>query len=92
VRNHNNMYIQYCCIVHTSSNRHLTIVHITSVKTNLTHNICFVIYIYYVCYLPVHVSSSNMLIIRSLNCINTASVAVTLCRWPFGAQVGRVLS
>jgi hypothetical protein len=33
-----------------------------------------------------------MLIIRRLNCINTASGIVTLCRWPFGAQVARVLS
>jgi hypothetical protein len=30
-----------------------------------------------------------MLIIRRLNCINTASGIVTLCRWQFGAQVAR---
>jgi hypothetical protein len=28
-----------------------------------------------------------MLIIRMLNCINTASGIATLCKWPFGAQV-----
>jgi hypothetical protein len=33
-----------------------------------------------------------MLIIRRLNCINTASGIVTLCRWPFGAQVAREFS
>jgi hypothetical protein len=33
-----------------------------------------------------------MLIIRRLNCINTASGIVTLCRWPFGAQVARELT
>jgi hypothetical protein len=32
-----------------------------------------------------------MLIIRRLNCINTASGIVTVCRWPFGAQVAREL-
>jgi hypothetical protein len=33
-----------------------------------------------------------MLIIRRLNCIDTASGIVTLCRCPFGAQVVRVFS
>jgi hypothetical protein len=65
---------------------------ITLVKTNLTYNIFVLYYIYYVYYIPLHVSSSNMLIIRRLNCINTASGTVSLCRWPFGAQVARVLS
>ena len=32
-----------------------------------------------------------MLIIRSLNCIDTASGIVTLSEWPFGAQVEREL-
>jgi hypothetical protein len=32
-----------------------------------------------------------LLIIRRLNCINTASGVVTLRRWPYGAQVGREL-
>jgi hypothetical protein len=45
---------------------------ITLVKTNLTHNIFVLQYVYYI---PLHVSSSNMLIIRRLNCIDTASEA-----------------
>jgi len=33
-----------------------------------------------------------MLIISRLNCIDAASVIVTLSQWPSGAQVERVLS
>jgi hypothetical protein len=44
-------------------------------------------YVYCVYYIPLHVSSSKILIIRRLNCIGTASGIVTHCRWPFGAQV-----
>jgi hypothetical protein len=60
---------------------------ITFVKTNLTHSILVLQYVYYIYYIPLHVSNSNMLIIRRLNCINRASGVVTLCRWPFGTQV-----
>jgi hypothetical protein len=42
-------------------------------------------YIYYDP-LHVHVSSNILLILRRLNCINTASVIVTLIKWPSGAQ------
>jgi hypothetical protein len=61
---------------------------LTLVKTNLMHNIFVLLYVYYI---PLHVSSSNMLIIRRLNCINTASGIVTLCRWPFSAEITREL-
>jgi hypothetical protein len=57
------------------------------VRTLLRRNLCknqidaqylrFVIF-YCVYYIPLHVLSSNMLIIRRLNCINTASGVVTL--------------
>ena len=40
---------------------------------------------------PLHVSSNVMLIIRRSNCINTASVMVTLYKWPSVAQVEREL-
>jgi hypothetical protein len=33
-----------------------------------------------------------LLIIRSLNCINTAPGVVTVCTWPYSAQVGKELS
>ena len=36
--------------------------------------------------MPLHVSSTVVLIIRSLKLYYTASVIVTLCRWPSGAQ------
>jgi hypothetical protein len=56
--------------------------------TNLTHNIFILYYVYYI---PPHISSSNMLIIRRLNRINTASGTVILCRWLVSAQVARVV-
>jgi hypothetical protein len=65
---------------------------LTFVKTNLTHNIFVLKYVYCVYYIPLYVSSSNMLIIRRLNCINTASGIATLCRWLFGPQVAKELS
>ena len=37
--------------------------------------------------MPLHVSSTIVLIIRRSNCISTASGIITLCRWPSGAQV-----
>jgi hypothetical protein len=33
-----------------------------------------------------------LLIIRRLNCINTASDVITLHRWPYGAQIGSSLA
>jgi hypothetical protein len=41
----------------------------------------------YVYFNSLHVSGSQMLIIRRSNCINTNLVYVTLYRWPFGVQV-----
>ena len=37
--------------------------------------------------MPLHVSSTVVLIIRRLKLYYTASGIVTLCRWPSGAQV-----
>jgi len=37
--------------------------------------------------MPLHVSSTVVLIIRRSNLYYTASGIVTLCRWPSGAQV-----
>ena len=42
-------------------------------------------------YMPLHVSSTVVLIIRRSKLYYTASGIVTLCRWPSGAQVGRGL-
>jgi len=39
--------------------------------------------------MPLHVSSTVVLIIRRSELYYTASGIVTLCRWPSGAQVGR---
>jgi len=41
--------------------------------------------------MPVHVSSTVVLIIRRSKLYYTASGIVTLCRWPSGAQVERGL-
>ena len=38
-------------------------------------------------YAPQHVSSSTLLIIRTTNCITTASGIVTLCKQPYSMQV-----
>ena len=38
-------------------------------------------------YIPQHVSSSTLLIIRRNNCITTASGIVTLCKQPYSMQV-----
>ena len=38
-------------------------------------------------YLPQHVSSSMLLILRRTNCITTASGIVTLCKQPYSMQV-----
>jgi len=38
-------------------------------------------------YIPQHVSSSTLLIIRRTNCITTASGIVTLCKQPYSMQV-----
>ena len=38
-------------------------------------------------YIPQHVSSSTLLIIRRTNCITTASGIVTLCKQPYSVQV-----
>ena len=38
-------------------------------------------------YTPQHVSSSTLLIIRSTNCITTASGIVTLCKQPYSMWV-----
>ena len=42
-------------------------------------------------YDPQHVSSSTLLILRSTNCITTASGIVTLCKQPYSMQVGSIL-
>jgi hypothetical protein len=47
--------------------------------------------LFYVYYSPLHVSSNVVLIIRRLNCTNTASGIVTLCKWPSGMQVEKFL-
>ena len=38
-------------------------------------------------YTPQHVSSSTLLILRSTNCITTASGIVTLCKQPYSMPV-----
>ena len=38
-------------------------------------------------YIPQHVSSSTLLILRRTNCITTASGIVTLCKQPYSMQV-----
>jgi len=38
-------------------------------------------------YTPQHVSSSTLLIIRSTNCITTASGIGTLCKQPYSMRV-----
>ena len=38
-------------------------------------------------YIPQHVSSSTLLIIRRTNCITTASGIVTLCKQPYSMRV-----
>ena len=38
-------------------------------------------------YVPQHVSSSTLLILRRTNCITTASGIVTLCKQPHSMQV-----
>ena len=38
-------------------------------------------------YDPQHVSSSTLLILRTTNCITTASGIVTLCKQPYSMQV-----
>jgi len=42
-------------------------------------------------YIPQHVSSSTLLIIRRTNCITTASGIVTLCKQPYSMQVESAL-
>ena len=42
--------------------------------------------------MPLHVSSTVVLIIRRLKLCYTTSGIITLCRWPSGAQVERGLS
>jgi len=55
--------------------------------TNLMHKFLIVYYNP----LHVHVSSNILLILRTSNCINTASGIVTLSKWPYGAQVEKEL-
>ena len=43
--------------------------------------------IYMLHYVPQHVSSSTLLILRRTNCITTASGIVTLCKQPYSMQV-----
>ena len=43
--------------------------------------------IYMLHYVPQHVSSSTLLIIRRTNCITTASGIITLCKQPYSMQV-----
>ena len=43
-------------------------------------------------YIPQHVPSSTLLIIRRTNCITTASGIVTLCKQPYSMQVESGLS
>jgi len=43
-------------------------------------------------YVPLHVSSTAVLITRRSKLYYTASGIITICRWPSGAQVERVLS
>jgi hypothetical protein len=42
-------------------------------------------------YTPQHVSSSTLLIIRSTNCITTASGIVTLCKQPYSTPEAVVI-
>jgi len=42
--------------------------------------------------MPLHASSTVVLIIRRSKLYYTASGVITLCRWTSGAQVGRGLS
>ena len=44
---------------------------------------------WYIYYIPLHVSSTIVLIFRRTNCINTASCIVTPFRWLFRPQVTR---
>jgi len=43
-------------------------------------------------YAPQHVSNNTLLIIRSTNCITTASGIVTLCKQPYSMRVESGLS
>jgi len=40
-------------------------------------------------FIPLHVSSVTVLIIRRSNCINTSSGMINLCKWRLGMPVGR---
>ena len=44
-------------------------------------------YIYMLHYVPQHVPSSTLLILRRTNCITTAPGIVTLCKQPYSMQV-----
>ena len=50
-------------------------------------------FLYYIYYVPLHVSSNFLLIIRRIHCIHSASgsLYVILLRWPLSAQAVRVL-
>jgi len=48
----------------------------------------FFVYAYFY---SLHVSDSYVSIIRRINCIHTTSGNVTLCRWPSGMQVWKIL-
>jgi len=65
-------------------------VHLSITLDNDQLNAHFFKYIYYHP-LNVHVSSNILLILRTSNCINTASGIVTLGKWPSGAQVKKEL-
>jgi hypothetical protein len=56
--------------------------------------ITYTLYIYYIYiyYNTLHVSSNILLILRSSNCINTASVIVTVSKWPSGEPESHLLS
>ena len=43
-------------------------------------------------YIPQHVSSSTLLIIRKTNCITTASGIVTLCKQAYSTRTVRLLT
>jgi len=46
-----------------------------------------ILVLYHVYYIPLHVSSTVVLIIRRSKFYYTVSGIITLCRWPSGAQV-----
>ena len=64
--------------------------HFSSYQLNA--HFLYSIIIYMLHYNPQHISSNNLRIFRRTNFIITASVIVTLCKWPYSTPVESGLS